>query len=143
MSSFHKIGRFDILQKLCRNIIVPEGVMEEFSKEFNLPESIEPYALNKNQHAIASELGLGKGESQAIAVAKDLRKIVVIDETQARKLAKKLGLNVIGTFGLIKIGFEDCIINDTERKQIVDELGNDQHTEAWLKNYVLEATKIQ
>jgi len=143
MSSFHKIGRFDILQKLCKKVIVPKGVMEEFSKEFDFPEFIKPHELNEKQLTIALSLGLGQGESQAIAVAMDLQKTVVIDENQARKLAKKLGLKVIGTFGLIKISFEDCLIDENERTKMVNDLGNDQHTETWLKNYVLEAKKIR
>jgi predicted nucleic acid-binding protein len=142
MSSFHKIKRFDILHKLCKNVIVPKGVLEEFSEEFGQPKSIKPYELNHEQLTIASELGLGKGESQTIAIAMNLNKMAVLDESQARKLAKKLGVNVIGTFGLIKISFEDCIINDSERKAIISELSNDQRSETWLTNYVLEAKKL-
>lgn len=88
MSSFHKIKRFDLLQKLCREIIVPQGVLEEFSEEFGTPESIIPYELNEEQLKIATGLGLGKGESQTIAIAMNLGKTAVIDENQARNLGK-------------------------------------------------------
>ena len=66
MSSFHKISRFDLLKKSCYNLIVPEGVLEEFSEEFDLPNQIKPSKLNQNQLETATKLGLGKGESQAI-----------------------------------------------------------------------------
>lgn len=141
MSSFYKINRFDILAKMFKTIIIPEGVFEEFSDKFNRPKAAKPYILNATQRRLAEELGLGKGESQAIALAIDMKKFLAIDDCPARNVAKKLKVKIIGTFGLIKMAFEDCLINDTDRSQIISTLEQEQRNEEWLIKYVLDAKK--
>ncbi|OYT31871.1 MAG: hypothetical protein B6U94_01575 [Thermofilum sp. ex4484_79] len=45
---------------------------------------------------------LGLGESSAILLALEKDKIVVLDDKRARRLARELGLEVIGTFSVLK-----------------------------------------
>jgi len=43
---------------------------------------------------------LGRGEAEAIAVASDVdADIVLLDDLRARRMARRLGLNVMGTLG--------------------------------------------
>lgn len=46
---------------------------------------------------------LGRGEAEAIAVASDVdADIVLLDDLRARRMARRLGLNVMGTLGVLK-----------------------------------------
>lgn len=46
---------------------------------------------------------LGRGEAEAIAVASDVdADIVLLDDLKARRMARRLGLNVMGTLGVLK-----------------------------------------
>ena len=46
---------------------------------------------------------LGRGEAEAIAVASDVdADIVLLDDLRARRMARRLGLNVVGTLGVLK-----------------------------------------
>ena len=44
---------------------------------------------------------LDAGESEAITLASEVNAIVLLDEKDARSLAEKLGLKVMGTVGLL------------------------------------------
>ncbi|WP_017747735.1 hypothetical protein [Scytonema hofmannii] len=57
---------------------------------------------------------LGKGESEAIALATEIQaNYVILDDFAARKEAIRLGLNVRGTLGIIKnLTSEDRIVID-------------------------------
>jgi predicted nucleic acid-binding protein len=48
-----------------------------------------------------AEWGLGQGESAVLAVALELRGTAVLDDRNARRCARVLGVPVIGTFGVI------------------------------------------
>jgi predicted nucleic acid-binding protein len=49
---------------------------------------------------------LGLGESSAILLALEKGKIVVLDDKRARRLARELGLEVIGTLSILKRLYE-------------------------------------
>ena len=49
-----------------------------------------------------SGIQIGAGESEAIALALELGNVfVLLDDKKARQIAKQLGLEIIGTIGLI------------------------------------------
>ena len=51
---------------------------------------------------------LHDGEAGVIALAKKHGWIAVLDDLDARKLAKKENVKVTGTLGLLKLGYELC-----------------------------------
>lgn len=98
---------------LFDEIFVPEAVVEEIaarddelnSKINQLIASrdlkIKQTSLKNLKNALSNKLG--KGESEAIALAVELNvDFAILDDSSARKQALSLGLNVKGTLGLIK-----------------------------------------
>ena len=65
---------------------------------------------------------LGLGESEAISLAFEIGSIVIIDERPARRLAKSLGIDVIGTLGILFKCKQEGFIS--EIKSYIDELMN-------------------
>lgn len=98
---------------LFDEIFVPEAVVEEIaarddelnSKINQLIASrdlkIKQTSLKNLKNALSNKLG--KGESEAIALAVELNvDFAILDDSSARKQALSLGLNVKETLGLIK-----------------------------------------
>ena len=143
LSSFMRAKAIDLLKMLFDEIIIPEGVLEELSKRYKPPSYpwITIYSLNHRQIRRALALGLGKGESQAIIVAKDLKTYLIIDEKSARKVAKKYSIKVIGTAGILKKIYEECLIDQERWRQIVSTIIEDQYWSPEIRRYVLSARK--
>jgi len=103
------IGKLDLLEKLYKEIYVPNAVYEEvtlknkpFSKELKI--FLEGRVkIVKNRLAIEILLSdIGIGESEAIVLALEEKPdIVLIDDLKARKFAKIKGLETIGTMGIL------------------------------------------
>ena len=64
---------------------------------------------------LVSDLNLGKGESEVIALGRETGMRIIIDDLKARKVAETLELNVTGTIGILlkaeKLGLIDSAYN--------------------------------
>ena len=95
-----------LLEKLSTRLVVPEAVVEEVLAG---PEDPAHRALasgwgSRQAGAVparVAEWGLGKGESAVVAIALELGATAVLDDRNARRCAKALGVPLIGTFGVI------------------------------------------
>jgi predicted nucleic acid-binding protein len=104
-----KADRLHLLNDLCRELLVPEAVVAEvlagpssdptrqaLQRGWGLavaPESIAPGLL---------EWGLGVGETAVLAVALERKPATaVLDDAAARTCAKALGIEVVGTLGVV------------------------------------------
>ena len=98
--ALEKINLIDILCELYEKIIVPEAVVNEFGTL-----TIDCHSVRKVKsplvRLLVSDLNLGKGESEAIAVARETNTRIIIDDLKARKVAQTLEFNVTGTIGLL------------------------------------------
>jgi predicted nucleic acid-binding protein len=66
------------------------------------------------------QTSLGKGESECIVLAKEIdADFVVFDDKCARKVAEFLGLNVVGTLGIIVTAHKEGKI---KAKPIIDKM---------------------
>jgi predicted nucleic acid-binding protein len=64
---------------------------------------------------------LGKGESECIVLAKEMNAdFVVLDDKDARKMAEFLGLDVIGTLGILVMAHKKGEIKNL--KSVIDEV---------------------
>jgi len=108
--ALEKINLLDILCRLYDEIILPEAVMNEFGTP-----TIDCYSAKKVENALmkllVSDLNLGKGESEVIALGRETGMRIIIDDLKARKVAETLELNVTGTIGILlkaeKLGLID------------------------------------
>jgi len=94
-----KIGAINLLNNLFTTVLTTPEVASECG--FPLPgwvsiKSADPFLQKKfNQH-------VDLGEASAIALASGIScDFLILDDSEARKFAEKLGLNVKGSIGLI------------------------------------------
>lgn len=105
-----KVGRVGLLHELCDELVVPEIVVREVGAKKEGAALIERLASSPRtsfepEAVVASELrawNLGRGESQVLALAgltPGAR--AVLDDLDGRRCAQALGVQVIGTLGVV------------------------------------------
>jgi predicted nucleic acid-binding protein len=103
--AFESLGKLQILKKIFRQIIIPEGVYKELKVEKG-EFAIESWIIVKQ---IANTdlfrrlyLDLGEGESETITLSiEEHADFTLLDDKEARKEAIDLNLKVIGTAGIL------------------------------------------
>lgn len=103
------IGATDILPKLFENVIVPQAVQDELRAP-GAPEAVRNWAahppvwLDVRPNPVANFLApeLDEGERAAIALALAVKPdLVLMDDRSGVATALALGLEIIGTLGLL------------------------------------------
>jgi len=98
--AFEKLKKLDLLCQAYKQILIPLAVHEEYSSEsqacFRVAKA--PPGLSK---LLENDSGLGRGESEAIALAASSGVPLLIDDLKARKAAKILGCRISGTIGVL------------------------------------------
>jgi predicted nucleic acid-binding protein len=98
--ALHWLGLLDILQKLYAQVLVPPAVVRELAQASRSEVRVEiahfpfiqvraPSDAMRVQQLMST---LDAGESEAIALAEELSATLVIDDSQARKVAIQGGL---------------------------------------------------
>lgn len=105
------ISQFDLLQSLYGEIIIPEGVWDELhamglnwpgAQEVGSASWITRQRVQNTALVDALALELDRGEAEAIALAIELRAgLILLDEREGRRTARRLGLPVIGVLGIL------------------------------------------
>ncbi|MEK7400398.1 MAG: DUF3368 domain-containing protein [Candidatus Poribacteria bacterium] len=94
-----RIGQLDLLKQVFNKIFAPSVVSVEVGVQLEWL-TIEP--INDIKIVTALETQLDEGESYAIALAMELGNLpIILDDKKARRIAKQLGLQVIGTLGVL------------------------------------------
>lgn len=105
------IGQLELLTKLYQSVIIPTKVWEEITIDgANLPGASAISQLNwliiqEPIPELVKSLSilLDPGEAEAIALAISLpESTVLLDDAQARRVAEHLGVNRIGTLGILR-----------------------------------------
>ena len=112
-----RIGELNILPALFDPIMIPPEVEREFGSKFwwlqteNLMSSLLVAALR---------LAVDAGEAEAIALASEKSCLLISDDKQARSAAKRLGVTVIGTVGVLVRAKQNGVVSVI--KPILDDL---------------------
>ena len=94
------IGELDILQLVYGQIVTTPEIAKEFGED--LPDWVEIISVSNKERQEIFEEKIDKGEASAIALALESENpLLVLDDSRARKFAKKLRLDHIGTIGVI------------------------------------------
>jgi predicted nucleic acid-binding protein len=105
-----KVGQADLLAKLCDELVVPDRVAREVSSKpegERLVDDLARLPTFRSEGEIAVPLDvevwdLGPGESQVLALALGRPEArAVLDDLEARRCAKAIGVPVIGTLGVV------------------------------------------
>lgn len=103
------IEELELLQAVYKEVIITPEVQAEFGNPIPKWIKIEEVADTKKTQLL--ELELDKGESSAIALAvENENSLLIIDERKGRLVAKRMGLLIIGTLGIIIKAKENGII---------------------------------
>ncbi len=106
-----RICRLDLLERLFRRILIPEAVWKEItvegkpgSEKIRRTGFIHVKRMRSEKLAFLLKEFVDDGEAEAIALALDISaNILLVDDRDARDLAKKLGLQVMGTLGVLAL----------------------------------------
>ena len=108
-----KAMQLDVLHKLFGDILIPDAVFHEVTTNDNFPEEAEIIRNSsfirrvsvKDDRAVLllqRVTGLDRGESEAIIYADDNHAdILLIDENAGRKVAQRVGLEIMGSVGVL------------------------------------------
>ncbi len=107
-----QIKRLNLLKEIFNEIIIPRTVKVEVidkGKEMGKPDAFLIDSINwikvmddpDNADQLAEKVGLHCGEACAILLAKSLSIPVLLDDSDARKFALGLSLEVVGSVGII------------------------------------------
>lgn len=127
-----KIKRLDLLQKLFCNILIPKAVYHELVSNTEFQD--EANAINNAQYIKVVDVrdeksvqllrratGLDLGESEAIIYTDDYKaELLLIDEVKGRKVAKQMGLSVMGTIGILMSAYKDNLISADEIREYIN-----------------------
>lgn len=138
--NFYSIERMDILENLFNKIVIPEAVSIEISKKDNKFKGInnlltlnfiQVSTIHNKTFAETLKLDIDDGESEAIALAKELDiKVVLMDELSARTICKYHSLDVLGSIGCLILAKEKGLISQV--KTYMD--GFKEKANFWIKD---------
>ena len=112
-----RIGRLDILSALFEKVIVPSEVSREFGGTFDW---LETSKIRDRTLCSLLQLVVDSGEAEAIVLASELHLKLITDDKQARAVAKQIGVEVIGTVGILINAKRAGLLN--ELRPMLDEL---------------------
>lgn len=129
------IGRLDLLRHFYETIHVPQAVWDELveqgagkpgSEAIAAAQWIQTHTV-QNQHLVAAlREQLDSGESEAIALALELKAtLILLDETEGRRVATLYGLNKTGALGILLRAQKDGVISSF--KDEMDKLKQEAH----------------
>ncbi len=136
LSAFAHIDRLDIPSKLFGETIISEGVYyegvvkakksERVNRIRNCIEEglIKVIKPTKAEIEFANNLPatLGQGERYTIAIGISKKCLIATDDLKPRKIAKELGVDIIGTLGILRLAHKRNLINKDGLGQLVEKL---------------------
>ena len=104
-----KIGQLSLLQQIFGDIVTTPEIAAEFGEK--LPEWVEIISVTDEHKQHLFELQVDKGEASAMALALETKNaLLIIDDYKARKLAKSLNIDYIGTIKILILAKQKGII---------------------------------
>jgi predicted nucleic acid-binding protein len=112
--AFWVLRRFELLEALFGEVLTPAAVHQEFLATERIQRQpilaaatwIRPIDLSDPRRA-DTFVGIGRGEAEVLALAQERRaRLVVIDDRRARRFARRLGIPLTGTLGVLLLAKE-------------------------------------
>ena len=132
--SLMKASRLELLAPLFHEVLIPEAVFSELTANPRFQAEADqirkaPYikvvtvSEQKAVDVLRRSSGLDLGESEAIVFADDQKAdVLLMDEAKGRKVAKAMGLYIMGTVGVLLFAFEKNVLTDSEVKEALEQL---------------------
>lgn len=115
------LNRLELLSNLFPKVIIPSAVYEEVAVKnpIELPEFISVQKPSDCEVLETLKMVLDLGESEAIALALELKTKLIIDEKKGRKIAMKQGLEIIGLLGIVYLNIKKGFLSKDEAKEFL------------------------
>lgn len=130
LSELAKVGKLNLLHDIFREIVIPQEVYNEVTtgthpavKAVTSASWIEVCSVSNSQKVFALQAAskLHLGECAAIILAEELGATrLLLDDLDARKVAKSRNLSVTGTVGVLLLAKQRGLIPTV--KEVLDEL---------------------
>ena len=111
------LNKAELLRQLFGEIVIPEAVLEEMAHP-KTPDAVKDWIKAKPSWVLVKKparvavSGLGKGESEAIALAQEMQAdALLLDDRKAVHTARQRNLLVITTLGLLELAAIKGLIN--------------------------------
>lgn len=123
-----KIGLFELLKEYFDEVIIPNEVYEEVvirggdlfgAREVSTSKWVKVTDVGNRLAVDSLSVHLGKGEAEAIVLAKEKNVLLIIDDKDGREMARNLKVPVTGTVGLLMLAADEGRI---DLKTALDEL---------------------
>jgi|SRR5208337_1920131 len=103
-----KVGHLFLLEQLFQKVIIPPAVDKEWLRPggYIVPSWLSVEPLTPEAQKISYDLRniIDLGEAEAIALCSVMKLgWIILDDTKARQQAKSIGLQVIGTLGILTV----------------------------------------
>lgn len=133
--SLASIGKLDLIPELfsTAKVIIPEAVHQEVveegkgrqgAEEVRVADWISSREVSEQRQIKLLKAHLDSGEAEVIALADKLNAdLLLLDEKEAREVARELGLRVLGTVGILIKAKKESIIDSLQKE--LDHLKND------------------
>jgi predicted nucleic acid-binding protein len=112
------IDEIDLLPQLFTTVVPPAAVLAELQHPMTPPRvaswarELPPWVRVISPEGPVGDVGLGRGEAEAIAVATQIAAdTVLIDERKATVVARQRGLLVTGTLGVLALAAESKLVD--------------------------------
>lgn len=93
-----RIDQLYLIPALLGSVYIPPAVQADFGTTFDWLNVVAP----KDEALVSSlELVVDRGEAAAIALARERKFYLVVDDRRARQVAGHLGIPMVGTVGLL------------------------------------------
>ena len=107
------VSEIELLNKLYKQIFVTPEVAGEVGD--SLPDWVDTRSSSNRTLIDQLSATLEIGEATSIALALEMDDcVLIIDEKKGRRTAMELGIEITGTFGVLKRGLEDGLIVEPE-----------------------------
>jgi predicted nucleic acid-binding protein len=94
------INELDLLRQVYGEIVTTHEVSLEFGGTF--PEWVSINSVKNKRYIEVLEMEIDKGEASAIALSLEFSEAtLIVDDLKARKVARSLGIDFTGTFGVL------------------------------------------
>jgi len=117
------LKRVELLENLFEELYITPIVLEEISVKYPivLPPFMKVVKLKNNELFDSLTKLLDLGESEAIALAKEQNLPLIMDEKKGRKIAKGMGLDVIGLLGVVYLNVKKGFLSKDEALSFLDD----------------------
>ncbi len=132
--SLMKAGQLELLRKLFGIVCVPKAVYRELTENENFSEEakivrdceficVEEVLNEKSVIILRNFTGLDAGESEAIILADEKQAdVLLMDEHKGRQVAKKMGITITGTIGILIQAFDEGMMTKEDVEECIKRL---------------------